>query len=82
MHRLEEDRRYASLFPGPPSWSVPPTHRLHPYPPANAFPRPVLTPCGEETAVGPDGDLKCLGKDWDITRFVVQSKADLKVAPT
>lgn len=31
--------------------------------------------------MGPDSDLEFLGGDWDTTRFVVQSKANLEVAP-
>ncbi len=42
---------------------------------------PTLSGCGGNDLVGADADLAFLVGDWDATRFVVQSKADPKVAP-
>src|SRR4051812_46439700 len=42
---------------------------------------PFLGACASDALLGPDADLAFLVGDWDATRFVVQSKADPKVAP-
>ena len=42
---------------------------------------PLLGSCRGDSLVGADADLAFLVGDWDATRFLVQSKADPKIAP-